>query len=135
MKKNSLKKVASVGVGAIVGAGLGVLLAPKSGKETRKELADKVHNLLDKVKDLDKDDVKKEFKSKIEEIELDIKNLDNEKVLSIAKDKADLVINKVNNLVEMAQEKGNAKIEKCADELRVKAIDVTKKVLNKLEDK
>lgn len=39
MKK---KTVAALGVGAAVGAGLGILFAPKSGKETREELKTKI---------------------------------------------------------------------------------------------
>lgn len=48
MKK---KTVAALGVGAAVGAGLGILFAPKSGKETREELKTKITELRNKVKD------------------------------------------------------------------------------------
>ena len=36
--------------GAAVGIGLGVLFAPKSGKETRKELKEKFDEMVKKVK-------------------------------------------------------------------------------------
>ena len=54
--------------GALVGAGLGVLFAPKSGKETRQELKEKMDELVKKVKELDKEEVKEAFLKKIEEI-------------------------------------------------------------------
>ena len=38
-------------LGALVGAGLGLLFAPKSGKETRKALVNKADELIQKVKD------------------------------------------------------------------------------------
>ena len=45
-------------LGAGLGLGLGLLLAPKSGKETRKDLMDKCNELLNKVKNMDPDEVK-----------------------------------------------------------------------------
>ena len=38
--------------GALVGVGIGVLFAPKSGKETRKELKEKFDELVKKVKEM-----------------------------------------------------------------------------------
>ncbi len=38
-------------VGGLVGAALGILLAPKSGKETREELARKADELVAKAKE------------------------------------------------------------------------------------
>ena len=46
--------------GALVGVGLGVLFAPKSGEETRKELKVQLSNLWDKVRSMDADEIKKE---------------------------------------------------------------------------
>lgn len=49
MSKNGAGKViAGALVGVIAGAVAGVLLAPKSGKETRKELGKKAKDLADK---------------------------------------------------------------------------------------
>ena len=62
MSKKELKtKKSGAGkfiLGALVGAGLGVLFAPKSGSETRKELMDKMKDLLKKAKEIDIDEVK-----------------------------------------------------------------------------
>ena len=41
--------------------------------------------------------------------------------------------NKANELVELAKEKGTPIVEKTTEELRLKAINVTKDVLRKLE--
>lgn len=38
-------------IGGLVGAAIGILYAPKSGKETREELAGKAKDLADKVKE------------------------------------------------------------------------------------
>ena len=39
--------------GALVGAGLGILFAPKSGSETRKALAEEISVLWDKIRGMD----------------------------------------------------------------------------------
>ena len=56
MKK---KTVATLVGGIAAGAALGVLLAPKSGKETRDDLKKAFDDFMNKVKDIDADDVKK----------------------------------------------------------------------------
>ena len=40
-------------LGAGLGLGLGFLLAPKSGKETREDLAKSINNLIEKAKEID----------------------------------------------------------------------------------
>ena len=131
MKKRDLGILAA---GAVAGAGLGILFAPKSGKENREELKKKIEELLDKVKNINSDDIKKNFNKKIKEIEKDIKSLDKEQVKEIAKKKSEEIKTKVNDLVSLAKEKGDEALEKTTKELREKAINVTKDVLNKLEN-
>lgn len=131
MKKRDLGILAA---GAVAGAGLGILFAPKSGKENREELKKKMEELLDKVKNINSDDIKKNFNKKIKEIEKDIKSLDKEQVIEIAKKKSEEIKIKVNDLVSFAKEKGDESLEKATKELKEKAINVTKDVLNKLEN-
>ena len=81
MKK---KTAAALLGGAAIGAGLGILFAPKSGKETRAELKVKLDELISKAKEVDMDDVREYVVRKSEEIEKALKELDKEKVLKIA---------------------------------------------------
>ena len=120
-------------LGAAIGAGLGLLFAPKKGSVTRAELKESFDNLLDQIKNIDKDDVKKEFDKKVESIKADLEDLDKEKALEIAKEKAGEVKDKVDELVELAVEKGTPVLKKTASDLRAKAIVVTKDVLKKLQ--
>ena len=46
--------LAGIGIGVLVGAVAGLLLAPKSGQETRDELSRSLNDLSDKVTDLGK---------------------------------------------------------------------------------
>ena len=119
--------------GIAIGTGIGVLFAPKKGSETRKELKLKMEELINKAKDLDAKEVKENIEAKIEEIKAELKDLDKEKVLKIAKKKAKDIKAKAEELVEYAVEKGTPVLEKAAESVREKAIDVTKEVLKKLE--
>ena len=132
-KKNSGLSKFLIGLG--IGAGLGILFAPKSGVETRRELKRKMDDFIDKLKDVDIKEVKEEFLNKIVEIKEGIEDLDKEKIMKIAQDKAELLKKKVSELVELAKEKGTPVLEGAANELRAKAVAVTKDVLRKLENK
>jgi len=126
MSKNGAGKFL-LGLG--IGAGLGILFAPKSGAETRRELGEKIKELYEKAKEIDAEDVK----AKIEELKKEIKELDKEKVLAIAKKKGTQIKDKATELVALAKEKGTPVLEKAADEVRDKAIVVVQDVLDRLE--
>ena len=120
--------------GAAIGAGVGMLFAPKSGKELRKDLKEKLDELVRKAKDIDLDEVRENIENKVEEIKAELADLDKEKVLKIAKKKAAEIGQKASDLVEYAKEKGTHVLESLAASARDKAIDVTKDVLKRLEE-
>lgn len=131
-KKNGFGKFLT-GLG--IGAGLGILFAPKSGEETRKELKAKLDEFIVALKDVDINEVKGEFLTKVEEIKKELEDLDKEKVMNIAKEKGEALKVKISELVELAKEKGTPVLEGIANDLKLKATNVTKDVLKKLENK
>ena len=131
-KKNGLGKFV---LGAAIGAGIGLLFAPRSGKETRKILKDKMDDLVKRAKELDKEEVKAAIEAKINEIKEGIRNLDKETAIEIAKKQGKKIRDKAEELALYVKEKGTPVMSKTADAVRSKAIDVTKEVLNKLESK
>lgn len=131
-KKNGTGKLLA---GLAIGAGLGVLFAPKKGSDTRKELKAKFDDLINKAKELDMNEVKEAIETKIFELKEQLADLDKEKVIEIAKKKARDIQDAAEDLVEYAIEKGTPVLEKAANSVREKAIAVTKDVLNRLEAK
>ena len=119
--------------GAALGAGFGLLFAPKKGSDTRADLKVQFDKLMNQIRDIDTEEVKAEFDRRVNEIKADLTDLDKEKALDLAKEKALVLKEKVEDLVDLAVEKGTPVLRDAADELRVKAIAVTKEVLKKLE--
>ena len=130
-KKNGIGKLLA-GIG--IGAGLGMLFAPRSGEETRKILKKKIDEFVDEVRKIDINEVKDEFLAKVDEIKAEIEDLDKEKVLQIARDKGEVLKMKTSELIDLAKEKGTPVLEGVANDVRQKAICVTKDVLKRLED-
>ena len=122
-------------VGAGIGAGLGLLFAPKKGSELRADLKVRADELLEKAKEVDIKEVEENIINKINEIKNEIKDLDKEKVLKIAKEKGEQVKNKANELVKVAKEKGTPVLHEKAEEVKEKAIAVAKDAINRLEKK
>lgn len=130
-KKSGLGKLIA-GIG--LGAGLGLLFAPKKGSELREDLKKSLDDLVKKIKDIDTDEIKSEFTKKIDEIKKEIEDLDKEKVASIAKKKGNELKAKAEELVELAKEKGTPVLEGIANDVKQKAASVTREVLKKLEE-
>ena len=129
------KGIGKLFTGMAIGAGLGILFAPKKGSETRKDLMKKLDELKEKSKSIDIDEVKENIDLKIETLKAELQELDKEKVLKIAKKKAKQIEEMAGELVDYAVEKGTPVLEKVASSARNKAIDVTKEILAKLESK
>ena len=121
--------------GAAIGAGLGILFAPKKGSETRAILKEKLDDLMIQIKKIDVEEIKEEFEDRIQEIREELADLDKEKVLELAKEKAVQLKNKAQELVDLAIDKGTPILRDMAEDVKVKTLEVSKQVVKKLETK
>ncbi|MBQ3307492.1 MAG: YtxH domain-containing protein [Bacilli bacterium] len=119
-------------LGAAIGAGLGLLFAPKKGEDLRKDLKVKLDQLVVQAKDIDVEEVKKEFNRKVEDIKMGLVDLDKEKALEIAKEKGNQLKDKAQELVDLAVEKGTPVLKKTANDVLEKVIQVSKETQKKL---
>ncbi len=132
MKK---KTFGTLVTGAAIGAGLGLLFAPRKGSETRKILSDKIDDLCKKVKEIDYEDVRIQIEERIAEIKDELQDLDKEKVLEIAKAKSEEIKVKIDELAKYAKKKATPVVESAVEDLRKAAIKATKEITKKLEGK
>ncbi len=128
-----MKKGSKFALGAILGAGLGFLFAPKTGKETRKDLSNKITEMFGQLKDLDMDEVKVNIEEKIKEIKKEIKSLDKEKVIEIAKEKGEVLTKKASELVDLAKQSGKPVVEEATNAIKTSISDLAKQLIDKLE--
>jgi gas vesicle protein len=132
MNKKGLGKFV---IGAAIGAGLGVLFAPKKGSELRKDLKVKLDDLMTQVKKIDIEEVKAEFDAKVEEIKTELSDLDREKALAIAKEKGNELKKKAEELVDLAKKKGTPVLINSAQDVLENVVKVSKDAIKKLESK
>lgn len=121
--------------GALAGIGIGLLVAPKTGEEMRKDLSKKFDDVCKKLKEVDYGEVKNDIEAKIGEISAELKDLDKEKALDIAKEKAEVIKKKTEELAKLAKEKATPVVNSSIEELRKSAIKASKEITKKLEAK
>ncbi len=119
--------------GAAIGAGLGILFAPKKGSETRQELKAKFDELMEKAKNVDLGDIKDQIEDKINDIKKELEDLDKEKVIKIAKKKSREILKKADELVKLAIEKGTPVVQRITKEAKEKTVEVLEDIIFKLE--
>lgn len=129
-----MSKKKSFLLGAGVGLGLGLLFAPKSGKETREDLAKMISDLYEKAKQIDVEEVKNAIIVKTKELENTLKDLDKETAKQLIIDKSREVKIKAQELVDLAVEKGTPIVEKTAKKVKSKTAELLKNTAEKLEE-
>ena len=135
MRKREKHGMGKFIAGAMVGAGIGILFAPKKGSETRRELKEKTTKLAQDIKNLDKEEIKAKLNAKIKELKTDLENLNKETAMELIKEKGNALVKKADELIDIAKEKSAPVVEKAAKEVRDKTVIVLKKAIDKIEEK
>lgn len=129
----SRRCISNLFLGAAIGASLGILFAPKKGSQTRRDLKNKMLNLIDDAKELSISDISVMVENKITEIRHDLNDLDKETILKIAKEKRDNIKEKCQDLVDLAIDKGTPVLQNAAIEVRDSTVNVMRDMIKKLE--
>lgn len=122
-------------LGACVGAGIALLFAPASGKETRKLLKERIIYLKKKLDEIEPDDVKDKALDILDSIKTNIEELDKERVREIFEEKSLMIIAKADELYTLAKEKGTPIFEKNARDIKYKTSVVLRNMADKLDEK
>ena len=120
-------------LGAGLGIGIGMLFAPKSGKENREALSKKVKELVEKAKEIDVEEVKNAIIIKAQEFERTLKELDKETAKQLIIDKSNELKIKAQELFDVAVEKGTPVVQKAAKEIKEKTAIVLRNTADKID--
>ena len=131
MKKSKLGAL-MVGVG--IGAAAGMLLAPKSGEETRKDIQKKAKQIGKKVKDIDLNQVKEDLVKEFDKFKNEMKDMDKDKAMKLAKEQGTKLLAKCEDLITMAKEKSAPMIEKTGKDIKKKLSEMLADASEKLSE-
>ena len=130
----SQSKFRSFLTGTFVGVGLGILLAPKEGNETRNDLKKSFSLLMDTIKDIDIEETKENLLKKVSEIKKELSQMDAVTIREVAEEKVDFVKEKCDDLMKLAKEKGAPVVERAAKEVKESASTLLHEFLDELEE-
>ena len=116
--------------GAIIGVGLGILLAPEKGSKTREELKKNSKALLEMIKDIDLEETKENISQKFEELKKDLANLNKEEAKEILEEKKEFVESKCNEIIE--DNENFSVVEKAAEKVKEKTNKVVDGVIEEI---
>ena len=107
-------------VGAGISFGVGLLVAAKSGKETRKDIKEKFEELEDKLRNLSYDDLKEGAIEKLDELKVKIDELDQEKASELIKEKIMDIKEKLTELSKYIKKKSSPVVKNIINDINTK---------------
>ena len=120
--------------GVLVGIGLGILVAPDKGENTRLELRKSFDKLIITIKDIDIESTKAALINKLAEIESDLTDLDTAKKTDIVKEKTELINQKCDELISVANNTDANMLNDAIKEVKKNTTKLASTVLNSLEE-
>ena len=120
--------------GVLVGIGLGILVAPDKGENIRLELRKSFDKLINTIKDIDIESTKAALINKLAEIESDLTDLDTAKKTDIVKEKTELINQKCDELISVANNTDANMLNDAIKEVKKNTTKLASTVLNSLEE-
>lgn len=121
-------------LGLGIGVGIGMLVSPNTGEENRKIVKEKAGELIDKVKNLDLNEVKDNLVNSYEKLKAELKDMDVEKAKKIAAKKINALMTKANELLAAAKEKADPVIEEETKKIKKNLSNMLSTWADKLEE-
>lgn len=132
--KMKQSKLGALVAGIGIGAAAGLLLAPKSGEETRKDIQKKAKQIGKKVKDIDLNQVKEDLVKEFDKFKNEMKDMDKDKAMKLAKEQGTKLLAKCEDLITMAKEKSAPMIEKTGKDIKKKLSEMLADASEKLSE-
>ncbi len=129
-----MKKKTALTLGLAVGTGLGMMYAPKKGKDLREDVKNKAKDLTKKVKKVDKKDIKETVEDALNRLKQELEELINETDKNKVLNKADEITNELESIIKSSHDQKDSLIEKSATKLKETALKKTKEIVEKLEN-
>lgn len=117
MSKSGLGKFI---IGAGIGFGIGLLVAAKSGKETRNDIKNKFNELEEKFRNLDLSQLKEGAIEKLDNLKVKIASLDSDQVADFTKEKISSIKNGLVDLTKSVKKKSLPVIKRIVDDISEK---------------
>lgn len=107
-------------IGAGIGFGIGLLVAAKSGKETRNDIKNKFKELEEKFKQLDISELKEGAIEKLDALKEKISDLDSEQIVNFTKEKISDIKDGLVQLTKSVKRKSVPVIKRIVDDISEK---------------
>lgn len=125
MSKSGLGKFV---IGAGIGFGIGLLVAAKSGKETRNDIKNKFKELEEKFRSLDLTELKDGAIEKLDSLREKVKDIDSEQICDFTKDKIADIKKGLSDLTKSVKKKSVPIIKKIVDDIALKLDSMDKEL-------
>lgn len=132
MSKNGGFKTLLTGI--LIGVGIGYLTSPHTGEENRKIVKDKAKDTIDKIKNINLEEVKDKLVSDYNKLCETLKDMDKEKAKELALREGKKLLEKCEDLIVVAKEKSAPVIEKTAKDVKKNLGNLLKNWGEKLSD-
>lgn len=120
--------------GALVGVGLGILLAPQEGSKTRKDLQKSLEELVDSIKNIDLEETKACFFTKVSDLQEELKAIDKEEAIDVIKEKITTIKQKCDDLAKEAKKEALPVVFESTEKIKDAATSLLTEIVNNLEN-